>query len=205
MECIGFAYNLSPGLVSEARGVPSWINSERYDIVGETPGEIRPPNEEVLRMFRALLEDRFKLKIHREQKEVSVYNLVLAKDGAKMHESAALPGKEPGLVIQPGATSARLPARNATVAQFASLLQRVIMDRPVVDKTGLSAKYDFDLEWRHAGTQLDRGLPPEKPGDDPDGKPDIFAAIQQLGLKLEPAKARVEVLVIDHVEKPDAN
>jgi uncharacterized protein (TIGR03435 family) len=201
-ENIGFAYNLTPGLVS---GGPVWADSDRYDIVGETPGESRPANEQIQSMFRTLLADRFKLTFHREQKELSIYNLVVGKSGPKIKESTAGPDKEPSLLIHgspPG--GAVLPARNGTMAMFASLLQRVVMDRPVVDKTGLIGRYDFDLEFAVDGTRLG-GADRPPGGADSEIKPDIFTAIQKLGLRLESTKARVEVLVIDHAERPDGN
>ena len=202
-ECIGFAYNLTPALVS---GGPAWADSDRYDIIGETPGEARPAPGQATLMFQTLLADRFNLKFHHEQKQMSVYELVVGKSGPKIKESTARPDKDPSLLIEPSTPrAAKLPARNATMAQFASLMQRVVMDRPIVDKTGLSGKYDFDLEWTLDGTQQGRGLPPLPQGADADSKPDIFSAIQQLGLRLESAKALVEVLVIDHVEKPSEN
>jgi uncharacterized protein (TIGR03435 family) len=194
-EDIGFAYNLTPALIS---GGPAWADTERYDIVGETPGETRPPNDQVMLMFKALLADRFKLKFHRGQKELSVYNLVVGKNPLKLQEAA---GGDPGLLIQRSSRgTAMLPARNATMAGFASLMQRVVLDRPVVDKTGLTGKYDFDLEWSTDGTRIgsvDSGSP--------ESAPDIFTAIQKFGLKLEATKAMVEVFIIDSAEKPDGN
>jgi len=86
---------------------------------------------------------------------------------------------------------------------FASLLQRSVLDRPVFDRTGLSGRYDFDLEWRIDGTQFDRGTVSTKAQTS--DKPDIFTAVRQLGLKLAPAKEAIDVLVIDHVEPPNAN
>ena len=80
------------------------------------------------------------------------------------------------------------------------MLQRAILDRPVFDQTGLSGRYDFDLEWRIEGTQADRGAAAET-----SDKPDIFTAIRALGLRLEPAKSPIDVIVIDHVERPDEN
>lgn len=90
------------------------------------------------------------------------------------------------------------------MAGFAAFMQRLIVDRPVVDKTGLTGKYDFDLEWILDGsTQAGANRPPLPP--DAYSKPDISAAIEQLGLRLESTKSLVEVIVIDHVEKPVAN
>jgi len=190
-ECIGFAYDLSPALIS---GGPDWADSERYDIVAEFPGETRPGAGQIQLMFRALLADRFQLKFHREEKQVSLYNLVRTKNLLKITESTADPARGRSLLIQnPSPGVSMLPGRNATMADLAALLQRVIVDRTVVDKTGLAGRYDFTLEWT-------RDLTSE--GTD---KPDIFGALQQLGLKLESAKGPVEVLVIDSAAKAEAN
>ena len=86
-----------------------------------------------------------------------------------------------------------LPARNETMADLASLLQRVIVDRPVIDQTGLAGRYDFDLTWRIDGTQADRGT---FGGAETSDTPDIFAAIRDLGLRLEPVRSLVDVIVI---------
>ncbi len=197
-DCIAFAYNLAPELIS---GGPSWIDSERYDIVAALPGETRPPMEQVLRMFQALLADRFKLKFHHGQQQLAHYDLVVRKSGAKINESA--PGQDhANLIIAIGPRTATLPARNATIERFASLLQGAVLDRPVVDKTGLSGRYDFNLEFVVDGTRI----PPAGPapvGADIDNKPDIFTAIQQLGLELEPANGPLDAVVIDSVERPD--
>jgi uncharacterized protein (TIGR03435 family) len=200
-ECIGYAYNLTPALIP---GGPPWIEADRYDIVGETPGETKPPQAQILLMFQALLADRFKLQFHREQKETTVYNLVVAKSGSKIRESSAGPDAPPGLLIEGSNRGALLPARNATMAGFASLLQRVVLDRPVIDKTGLTSRYDFTLEWSLEGTRQGRGAPLPT-GSDVDNIPNIFTSIQQLGLRLEPAKGLVDVLIIDRAERPDAN
>ena len=156
-ECIGFAYNLTPALMP---GGPPWIESERYDIVGQIPGETQPPRDQVLLMFQGLLADLFKLKFHREQKEMTVYNLVIGKNGVKMKESTSGPTAGSLLIGFAPPRGRSLPARNATMVAFASLLQRVVVDRPVIDKTGLSGKYDFDLEWAIEGTRVDQSAPP---------------------------------------------
>jgi uncharacterized protein (TIGR03435 family) len=198
---VGAAYNLTPRAVS---GGPSSIDSDRYDIVAKTPNEIRPDLDEQMSMLRKLLADRFKLTFHRERKELSVYALAVARKGPKLKQSTEPPDAPPALVnrIFPGRVL--LPARNATMAQLASMMQRAVLDRPVLDKTGLSGKYDFDLEWTPGETQFGGQGPPGAP--EIPLKPDLFAALQQqLGLRLEAAKGPVEVLVIDRVERPSEN
>jgi len=194
------AYNLNSRAVS---GGPAWADTDRFDIVAAAPNEIRPNPDEQMAMLRKLLADRFQLTFHRERKEMPVYRLTVAKGGPKLKESAAAPDEPPALinVMFPGRV--RLPARNAAMAQFASMMQRAVLDRPVVDQTGLSGRYDFDLEWTPDETQFGGQAPagPEIPE-----KPDLFAAIQQqLGLKLEAARGQAEVLVIDRVVQPSEN
>jgi uncharacterized protein (TIGR03435 family) len=202
---VGAAYNLTPQAIS---GGPAWIESDRYDILAGTPGDVRPTLDEQMSMLRNLLADRFKLTFHREQKELSLYALAVAKGGPKLKESSAPPDALPELVsvVYPedgGGVRIVLPARNATMAQFASLMNRAILDRPVVDQTGLSGKFDFDLEWTPDETQFGGNVPPGTP-EHP--KPDLFAAMQQqLGLRLEATKGPIEALVIDRVERPSEN
>jgi uncharacterized protein (TIGR03435 family) len=96
-----------------------------------------------------------------------------------------------------------LPARNATMSDFASLLQRALLDRPVVDRTGLTGRYDFDLDWAPDETQFG-GEVPVAPANAQ--APPFFAAIeQQAGLRLEATRGTVQALVIDHAEPPGAN
>jgi uncharacterized protein (TIGR03435 family) len=201
---VGAAYNLTPRAIS---GGPAWAGSDHYDILAGTPGAIQPDLDEQMSMLRKLLADRFKLTFHREQKEFSIYALSIAKSGPKLKESTAPPGKLPELVSVVFADRVLLPARNTTMAEFAShLMNRGVLDRPVVDKTGLSGKYDFDLEWADDETQFGGKLRKRASADDGPDKPDFFAAVQlQLGLRLEAAKGPVDVLVIDQVERPSEN
>jgi bla regulator protein blaR1 len=148
-------------------------------------------------MIQSLLADRFQLTFHRDKRELSVYAIRIAKSGSRMARSDSDPHGLPGFTI--GRRELRF--RNTTMAEFASILQGAgsIVDRPVVDQTGLvSTRYDFDLKWTPDTSQ--------PPPDNADAPPGFFTAFQeQLGLKLEPIKAPVEVLVIDHVERPSEN
>jgi len=197
---IGAAYNLTPRAIS---GGPAWVETDRYDILAGTPGEGRPTLDEQMSMLRKLLADRFKLTFHREEKELAVYALTVAKSGSKLKESTA-PADEPAVLInRVFPDRILLPARNATMVQFASMMQRAVLDRPVLDKTGLSGKYDFDLEWTPDETQFS-GQGPSATTEST--KPDLFAAVQrQLGLRLEATKGLVAVLVIDRAERPSEN
>jgi uncharacterized protein (TIGR03435 family) len=197
---IAAAYDLNPRTIS---GGPSWIESDHYDIVAVTPGEVRPTHQEQMSMLRSLLTDRFKLTFHREPKEFSIYQLELAKSGSKLKETA-VPNDPP--TVGPGVVYSQrivMPARNATMADFASLLQRAILDRPVVDKTGLSERYDFDLEWAPDETQFN-GDGPTSSADAPAAP--LFTAIQQqLGLRLVATRGPVDALIVDKAERPSAN
>jgi len=198
------AYNLSPQAIF---GVPEWGDAEHYDILAKTPGEVRPNLDEQMTMMRRLLTDRFGLVFHREWKEMPVYALTVAKGGPKLKETAITPEASPegppalAFVIAPDRVS--LPARSATIGEFASVLQRAAMNRPVIDQTGITGRYDFDLDWLPDDTQFGGlGLKPN-----PDApKPDLWAALQQqLGLKLEATKGQVETLVVDRYKPPSEN
>lgn len=199
---IAAAYNLNPRAIS---GGPDWTDVLRYDIRAVTPGETRPSLDQQMAMLRTLLSDRFQLKFHTEPKEFSVYALTIARNGPNLKESSAGPDEQAMLVntVFPG-EKIRLPARNATMSQFASMLQRAVLDRPVVDNTGLSGRYDFDLEWTPDDTQFGGNLPPVPPENAK--QPDLFAALQQeVGLRLESTRAAVDSIVIDSVARPTEN
>jgi uncharacterized protein (TIGR03435 family) len=162
-------------------------------------------------MLQALLADRFKLTIHRETKDLPAYALVIAKNGPKLQE--AKPGTYPEdgkghagrILMDPGQlTGQGLPI--ATLAEFLSEW----LGRTVLDQTGLKGNYDFTLKWTPEPGQgmMLRGPEGSNPGPEggpPTDSPAITAIQEELGLKVESTKAPVEVLVIDHVEKPSEN
>jgi uncharacterized protein (TIGR03435 family) len=202
---IAAAYNLNPHAIS---GGPAWVDSDRYDILAKAPGEVRPNLDEQMRMLRKLLADRFKLTFHREPRELSIFALTVAKSGSKLKESTlspdASPEGPPPLVFVIFPQVVQLPASGASMAEFASVMQRAALDRPVVDKTGLSGRYDFDLEWTPDESQFGGAL--GAPASTDGSRPGLFAALQQqLGLRLEATKGPVEVLVIDQIERPSEN
>ena len=197
-QCIAQAYGLPPALIS---GGPGWVDSDRYEIVAIEPGETRPSAEENMLRFRNLIADRFQLRFHRERRQAAVYNLVVGKSGPKITESALAPEKGNLLIGFSPRGGPLLPARATTMARFASTLQD-LLDRPVIDKTGLTKRYDFDLEFSPEGTLL---APPGRLPDPNVDSPDIFTAIQRLGLRLDAATGEVEMLIIDRAEKPQDN
>jgi uncharacterized protein (TIGR03435 family) len=197
---IAAAYDLNARTIL---GGPEWIESDHYDIQALTPGEVRPTHDEQMSMLRNLLAERFSLKFHREQKEFSIYVLEVAKGGPKLRQSTAPPDDPAALISTVYPQHILLPARNATIAEFVSLLQRAVLDRPVVDKTGLSGKYDFDLQWAPDETQFG-GEVPVASAEAPAAP--LFLAIQdQLGLRLTATRGPVDALVVDDAQRPSAN
>ena len=198
-DLIEFAYDLHR---RQVRGGPSWFENEKYDLTGKPDKPGRPSLTQLKAMIQKLLADRFQLTVHRDKRELSVYAITVAKSGPKLTKNDSDPNGLPGGV---GIGPRSLSLRNITMAEFAIMLQASILDRPALDRTGLgSARYDLNLRWTPDGPQLQPGAEPLP--DNADAPPDLFAAFQQqLGLKLESAKAPVDVLVIDHVEQPSAN
>lgn len=143
--------------------------------------------------MQKLLVSRFQLTFHKDTEELSVYELVVRTDGPKLTPSAAQ-GNLPGLFFR---GLGNLPARNATMADFAGPLQAAVLDKPVVDHTGLSGRYDFELKWTPDQSQFEAlGGIKSPPADNPDAPPGLYTAIrQQLGLKINTAKAPVDVIV----------
>jgi len=150
------------------------------------------------------MAERFKLAFHHEKKELGVFLITVAKTGPKISKNETNPNGLPGLGMQ---GLGRVSVRNATIADFAQLMQGRILDRPVVDQTGLAGRYDFSLQWTPDDSQYGgRGGQAPPPANGGTAPPDLFNAMQeQLGLKIEATKAPVDVLVIDHVEKPSDN
>jgi uncharacterized protein (TIGR03435 family) len=201
-DLIKTAYSLHSKQITGV--TPSWLESELYDVTGrpDTPGQ---PNVSQMKvMLQKLLTDRFKLKFHPDKKELSVYALTVLKGGPKLTKSTRDPNGLPGLFFTGPAMT--LNVTNATLAEVAGVLQS-ILDKPVVDQTGLTEKYDFALRFTPDPGQFPGagGAPPatSETGDEP---PDLFTAMQQqLGLKLDSTKAAADVIVIDQVEKPSEN
>ncbi len=192
------ATNVSPklllvrgfGVVPAQIEGPEWLDADRYDVTAkaDTSKELSP--DELRPMLLKLLEERFALRYHRETKTLPVYSLTVAKTGMKMAEHTAADGPSTQFRNQSGKLI--LTARKQSTAHLTLLLgQR--LDRAVIDNTGLTGEYDLTLEWA-ADETADSSVP------------SIFTALQeQLGLKLESTRGPVEVVVIDHVERPSEN
>jgi uncharacterized protein (TIGR03435 family) len=220
-EMIVIAWRIQPFQVS---GGPSWMDSARYDISAKS--ETTPKEGEVSLMIQALLKERFQLTMHQETKELPVYALVVKKEGklgpglteskegscTPFDASKPPPGPpEPGKPRAPGCGGMMMSPRQVTataapVSSLAPSLSRML-GRTVIDKTGLTGKYDIVLQWTPDESQVIRqgpDAPPSPPSDS--SLPSIFTALQeQLGLKLESQKGPVEIFIIDRAEKPSEN
>ncbi|MEZ2346490.1 TIGR03435 family protein [Terriglobus sp. RCC_193] len=195
-----FAYNVHS---KQIVGAPSWAESDRFDVAA-TPDLPGTPSEAQLRgIMRKLLESRFALKYHTDKKEMSAYVLTVAKGGPKMVESSA----DNKTISSFNFTKlGHLTFRNITMDGFAHWMQAGVFDRPVVDRTHLQGRFDGLLKWTPDETQFTAFGVKIIPDDSPDAPPPIYTAIQeQIGLKLDAARATVDVMVIDHVEKPSDN
>jgi bla regulator protein blaR1 len=206
---ISMAYNIPALSKGRILGGPDWLNVDYYDIQAKIPEaefaamqKMRPAQSRERRqlMEQSLLADRFKLKVHFETREMPVYALVLAKGGSKL--TPAKDGESENISISGDAQTSEMKATAAKPANLARLLQMQpdAGDRMLVDQTGLTGTYDFTLKWSR-----------EQPGGSDSGAsntdaPSFFTALQeQLGLRLVPTKAPVEVIVIDHIEQPSPN
>jgi uncharacterized protein (TIGR03435 family) len=205
-------------------GGPDWIVSERYNIDAKASTEFQfapgGPPQEALLMLRSLLEERFKLVTHRQAREMPIFELVVARKdgrlGQGLHKSSvdcdALFAGGRGAVPPPPRPPnepppcrliggpARTIAAGVTMQQLAANLSNHL-GRFVIDKTGLTGRFDFNMGW--TPDRLPTSAPPPGiPPVDPNGPPLVTALQEQLGLKVEAAKGPVDVLVIDSVEHP---
>jgi uncharacterized protein (TIGR03435 family) len=193
------AYRVQEFLIE---GGPGWINEDRFTVNARAAGRLG--QGELPLMMQSMLEDRFKLKVHRETREMPVYVLVPEKNGHKMR-----PAKDPNAPPESrgfSGTEGEFRAAAVNLTQIVNLLQAFV-GRPIIDKTGATGLYDFTLRWSPNG-----GLDPFGPGTPATAPPadssglTLFNALQdQLGLKLNAEKGPVEVIVIDNIEKPTEN
>ncbi len=205
------AYRLKSGHL--AGDLPSWTISERYDIdaaTGDAGGEDR-----VLLALQTLLKDRFQLKEHREERQEPVYFLRIGKNGVKMPPGTCVPVKQDlpnecysvkreGLIQTMDWRGVRM-SNPAGIAYRSLAGNLTVNNRPVIDETGLTGTFDVHLRWAREPEPSSPGAAVPALSADPRA-PSIFDAVEeQLGLKLEPGRGPVEYVVVDHVEKPDAN
>jgi uncharacterized protein (TIGR03435 family) len=212
-------------------GGPNWLDSERYDIDAKMGSDVADALKNLSRddrnvarqhMLQALLADRFGMVAHRETRELQVYTLIIAKNGPKIHEAKPGDTYPNGVKLPTGAGGSDLMMMSGSGGGYTITAQAIplttmiptlysFLGRPILDKTGLVGKYDFKLQWTPDDNQNQaaRASAPNSqtvplPAD-PSG-PSLFTAVQeQLGLKLESGKAPVEIIVIDHAERPSGN
>lgn len=192
-------------------GAPDWAGKDLFDVEGtpDVPGIPNP--KQMQNLMQNLLADRFQLKFHNEKRELAVYAITVAPGGPKLTKSTAQPNDPGGFGIQgPNAQGVTVMGRNLTIAGFATWFQASVTDRPVVDQTGLTDRYDMRLKWTPDESQFEQfrgtGMSIPAPSDAADAPPNLYTAIrEQLGLKIEATRAPDGVMVIDHVEKPGAN
>jgi uncharacterized protein (TIGR03435 family) len=212
---MSYAFSPSKGLLmrQQIMGGPQWMDSDHFDIEAKLAGGQSIPPDQIRPMLQALLEERFKLKSHREMRELPVYNLVVTKRGPKMSSDQTPPdprqsfitfdsGGEQSTVLPRGAiresrtsSGTSLTGTGISVPLLVSLLQGQ-SDRIILDKSDIKGLLDIQLRFidvRSPDQQSDTSVP------------SLFSAIEDVGLKLESAKAQLDVVVIDSVQKPTEN
>jgi uncharacterized protein (TIGR03435 family) len=214
-DCIRNAYRVKD---FQVKG-PDFIESARFDITAKLPDGAS--QDQIPEMLQALLAERFKLTLHHESKEHAVYALVAGKGGLKLKPAevtagpAAGPAGPPpgpgagglprgGMMVRMDEAGAHLKSPSVTLSNFAEMLSR-FSERPVVDMTGIQGQYDFDLvftpEVMHGPGRMMAGSPPPNSGEAPAEKAaSMQEAVQKYGLKMEPRKAPMDLLIIDHIE-----
>ena len=214
-DLIRIAYKLKQHQLSG----PEWMSAQRFDVLAKMPEGAT--KEQVPEMLQALLAERFKLTMHRESKDHAIYALIVGKNGAKLKPTevptgGGAPGPQGGrgggrgMQVRVDGDGAHLQAASATLAMLSEMISR-FSERPVVDMTGITGQYDFDLvfspETLRGVRQASGGaMPPPGQGPGHSDNPEspagsIYDSVQKYGLKLDPRKAPMEVLLIDHIEK----
>ncbi len=201
-DIVTFAYGLHAKQLVDA---PAWFATDKFDLDGVPDVEGQPSSDQLKMLMQNALTERFKLKFHRDQRELAVYALTVAKGGPKMTVTSGVPSDPKNFMFR---NLGQLSVTNSTMQDFCNGMQAAVMDKPVVDHTGLTDRYDFQLKWTADESQFaSMGIKVPTPNtEDPNAPPSLYTALQeQLGLKMESTKAAAPAFVIDHVEKPSAN
>lgn len=200
-DMISMAYGVH---VKQIIGAPDWFASEKFDVDGVPDTEGQPNSDQFKLLVQDVLAQRFGVKFHHDKRELPVYALTVAKGGPKMNVTINKPTDPRNFIFR---GLGKLMVTNSTMEDVCHGLQGAVMNKPVVDHTGLTDRYDFNLNWTPDQSQFAQmGAPIPPPSEDPNAPPSLYTVLQeQLGLKLEPTKAEADVMVIDHAEKPSAN
>jgi uncharacterized protein (TIGR03435 family) len=198
-QMIQWAWSLQ---AKQVVGGPPWLDNAGFDIAGEIDGDGVPNDHQWKIAVQKLLIDRFGLKLHHETREMPAFALVIAKGGPKLTpgDGNVKVHQGMGFVGPPGQTMHGFGV-NASIKDFVGELQRIVMDRPIVDETGLTGVYNIQIAFTREEsdalgmTQLPDSAPPNL----------LDALPQQLGLKLKGTNAPVDVIVIEHADPPGAN
>jgi len=203
LDLIGFAFDVQLRQVVNA---PAWAGDDRYDVEGVADREGPLARHEVETMMQKLLADRFAFKYHDEKRDMPAFVLDDQKSGWKLAATKS-GGPLPQFSMRPEPEGLTVHVVNATVDDFTSFLQMVVLDRPVVNNTGLTGHYDFDVTFTPDDSQFGGHAPKsQNPSEGGSVAPNLFEAIrQQIGLRLKAERAAVPVIVIDHVDRPSAN
>jgi uncharacterized protein (TIGR03435 family) len=186
-RCIQGAYAVGPNQIV---GGPPWVDSDRFEI--DAKADLPVGDSMLMVMLRSLLADRFKLAMHRETRAIEALVLEVARNGPKLEKAA-------DGASETDSGHGRIDAKVITMNRFAEVLSRQT-DLPVVNRTGLEGAFNLKLEW---SPEADKAV---KPGQaPPDNGPSLFTALQGLGLRLQARKTPLDVLVIDHAERPSEN
>jgi uncharacterized protein (TIGR03435 family) len=201
-DLLTFAYGLH---AKQIAGLPSWADNDKFDILAPLPAAGMPSEPQLRIMLQNLIKERFALEFHKEKRELSVYTINVGKGGAAGVKMSKNESKQP-LPVLGFQGLGRMRATNATMSDLAGLLQFMVLDRPVLDQTGIADRFDFMLNWTPDEFQFPTAgqRPPAPTG--PDAPPDLLTAFQeQLGMKLESTKAPADVYVVDKVTRPSEN
>ena len=222
-QLISIAYNGAPMPLGTLEGAPNWAVSGKYDIIATTKGEVSA--DQFQTMMRALLADRFRLRIHEESRQRPIYVLTLARtdgsmgpqlrrsdiacgNGAPTDGQRRETGNDGVQPCQLRTFPGKMTGRAVTMEMLVKTLVGAVEDhREIRDQTGLDGRFDVDLEWTpdNAVVNLRPLDAPPLPVADPNGPPLVTALREQLGLRLDAQKSSARVWVIEHVERPDIN
>jgi uncharacterized protein (TIGR03435 family) len=191
-DAIEWAYEIQDYQLS---GGPTWLRREHYEIEMKTAAPAT--KKEMREVFRTVLAERFKLKLHRESKEMPIYVMTIGNSATKLTASTGPCGEDACMSVAPGI----LIARNVDMSSIAETLSNMV-DRPVINQTGLDGRYDFRVKF---DPTFQKRFDGQTIANNATDDPSIFAAFQDLGLKLEPRRAAVEIVVVDEAERTKAN